>query len=94
MTEAAGLWWSDSDSDSDGNNLRNIAPNSTISNMDEVEEISDSDSNNDIYRNIHINNHGEGIMGILSVRDDLDVIESIFNEVEDRYEIRDSDEDW
>ncbi|CAI6343780.1 unnamed protein product [Macrosiphum euphorbiae] len=42
MTEAAGPWWSDSDSDSDGNNLRNIAPNSTISNMDEVEEISDS----------------------------------------------------
>ncbi|CAI6363166.1 unnamed protein product [Macrosiphum euphorbiae] len=92
MTEAAGLWWSDSDSDSD--NLRNIAPNSTISNMDEVEEISDSDSNNDNYRNIHINNYREGVMGLLSVRDHLDVIESIFNEVEDRYVVRDSDEDW
>ncbi|CAI6375747.1 unnamed protein product [Macrosiphum euphorbiae] len=94
MTEAAGLWWSDSDSDSGSNNLSDVAPNSTISNMDEVDDISDSDSGNDIYRNIQINNHGEGIMGILSFRDHLDIIESIFNEVEDRYEIRDSDEDW
>ena len=86
MAEAAGLRWSDIDSDID--NLRNIAPNSPISNMDEVEEISDSDSNNDNYRNIHINNYGEGVMGLLSVRDDLDVIESIFNEVEDRCVVR------
>ncbi|CAI6367746.1 unnamed protein product [Macrosiphum euphorbiae] len=82
MAEAADLRWSDID------NLRNIAPNSTISNMDEVEEISDSVSNNDNYRNIHINNNGEGVMGFLSVRDDLDVIESIFNEVEDRCVVR------
>ncbi|CAI6344965.1 unnamed protein product [Macrosiphum euphorbiae] len=88
MTEADGLWWSDSDSD----NLKDIAPNSTISNMDELEEI--SDSNIDIYRTIHINGYGEGVMGLLSIRDDLDEIESIFNEVEDRYIVRDNDEDW
>ena len=52
------------------------------------------DSINDIYRNMHINNNGKGVIGLLSVRDDLDEIEAIFNEVEDSYIVRDNDEDW
>ncbi|CAI6372405.1 unnamed protein product [Macrosiphum euphorbiae] len=86
MTEAADLWWSDSDSDSGSNNLRNIVPNNTNSNMDEVDDFSDDDSNIDIYRNIRSSNYENDVMDLLNVENNL-TIESIFNEVANRYYI-------
>ncbi|CAI6353416.1 unnamed protein product [Macrosiphum euphorbiae] len=91
MTEAAGLWWSDSDSDSDSNNLRNIVPNNTISNMDEVDDFSDNDSNIDNIRNIRSSNYENDVMDLLNVENNL-TIESIFNEVENRYYINRNNE--
>ncbi|CAI6353857.1 unnamed protein product [Macrosiphum euphorbiae] len=89
MTEAAGLWWSDSDNEND--NLGNITPNNTISNMDELDDFSDSDSNIDIYRNIRSSNYENDVMDLLNVESNV-AIESIFNEVEDRYIIRNNNE--
>ncbi|CAI6352319.1 unnamed protein product [Macrosiphum euphorbiae] len=91
MTEAAGLWWSDSDSDSDSNNLRNIVPNNTNSNMDEVDDFSDDDSNIDIYRNIRSSSYATNVMDLLNAENNL-TIESIFNEVANRYYINRNNE--
>ncbi|XP_060868583.1 uncharacterized protein LOC132943565 [Metopolophium dirhodum] len=75
MTEAAGLWWSDSDSDNDS--LRNITLNNTISNMNELDEFNDSDSNIYSYRNMHSSDYENNVMDLLNLRSNVAIESAI-----------------